>query len=410
VVFRIEAGIVGIAAQRIAYGPSDGWTSDAAVEELTATCYSREKSAILAVAFSVISRENLLLGLPEAVAMDPLPFLYRRMIVCLVFLLSPALPVTLAQVTTEGGHPSLESKEFRADPSPQRLERGRYLVEGVAFCFHCHSKPDYENGHGQPTPGTRGAGRIVKGEVFDGEAFPDGLVCPNITPDKETGAGTWSDAQFERAIRHGIGHDGRQLLDYMPYAFFRSMTDEDVASVIVYIKSIPAIRNPLPKRNLPFEVKSDLHPEMEPKLPANASEEIKRGWYLVRIAQCNDCHTSANPDGSANTEMMFGGGYRMKGAWGDVVTPNITSDPSGIAHYDADMFIKTIRTGNASGGVRELNPLMPYSFFRNMSDEDLKAIFAYLRTVPPVRHHEDNSEPPTYCPICRQKHGFGDKN
>ena len=196
----------------------------------------------------------------------------------------------------------------------------------------------------------------------------------------------------------------------MPYAFFRSMTAEDVASVIVYLRSLPAVRNPLPKRHLPFEVTVDLHPELEPKFPAEASKEVKHGWYLVRIAQCNDCHTPANPDGSAKTEMMFGGGAHMVGEWGDAVSANITSDPSGISHYDATMFIKTIRTGRASGGVRDLQPLMPFSYYRNMTDEDLRAIFAYLRTVPPVRHHVDNSEPPTYCPMCRQKHGFGDKN
>jgi len=300
--------------------------------------------------------------------------------------------------------------EFHAAPTPERLARGRYIVEGPAHCFHCHSEGDFKDNFGQPKPGTKGAGHIVKDESFDGVPFPDGLVHPNITPDKETGAGTWTDAQFERAIRHGIGHDGRELSDFMPYAFFRSMTDEDVASVIVYLRSIPAVHNPLPKRNLPFPVKVDLHPEMEPQLPADASEQVKHGWYLVRLAGCNDCHTPADENGNAKTDMMFGGGFRFTGPWGDVVSPNITTDPSGISHYDAAMFIKTIRTGRASGGVRDLNPLMPFSYFRNMTDDDLKAIFAYLQTVKPVRHQVDNSEPPVYCRVCRQKHGFGDKN
>jgi len=281
---------------------------------------------------------------------------------------------------------SAAADEFRAKPSPARLARGRYIVEGVAHCFECHSQPDFENGLGQPRPGTKGAGQIVKGEAFNGEPFPDGLVSPNITPDKETGAGTWSDAQFERAIRHGIGHDGRQLMDYMPYAFFRSMTDEDVASVIVYIRSVPAIRNPLPKTKMPFEVKLNLHPEMELALPSGASEQIRRGWYLVRIAQCSDCHTSADEKGNAQTSLMFGGGLRLVGAWGDVVSANISTHPSGISHYDESMFFKTIRTGNSSGGVRELNRLMPFSYFRNMTDEDLRAIFAFLQTVEPVKH------------------------
>ena len=93
-----------------------------------------------------------------------------------------------------------------------------------------------------------------------------------------------------------------------------------------------------------------------------------------------------------------------------VVKPNITPDPSAISHYGETTFIKTIRTRRASGGVRQLNPLMPYSYFRNMTDDDLKAIFAYLRTVKPVRHHVDNSEPPAYCKLCRQKCGFGEKD
>ncbi len=214
---------------------------------------------------------------------------------------------------------------FRALASPERLERGRYLVEGVAHCFECHAEHDFKKGLGQPKPGTKGAGEIVKNEEFDGVRFPEGLTHPNITPDKKTGAGTC----------------------FMPYAFFRSMTDEDVASVIVYIRSLPTVKNQLPKRNLPFPVKGNLHPELEPPLPPDASEQVKHGWYLVRIAQCNDCHTPSDEKGNARTDMMFGGGARMKGAWGDVVTPNITPDPSGISHYDETMFIKTIRTGRA---------------------------------------------------------------
>jgi hypothetical protein len=107
---------------------------------------------------------------------------------------------------------------------------------------------------------------------------------------------------------------------------------------------------------------------------------------------------------------MFGGGQRLVGAWGDVVSANISTHPSGISHYDEAMFLKTIRTGNSSGGVRELNRLMPFSYFRNMTDEDLQSIFAFLQSVKPVKHYLDNSEPSTYCRLCRQNHGFVDKN
>ncbi|HKE08936.1 MAG TPA: hypothetical protein VKB48_13980 [Candidatus Acidoferrum sp.] len=83
----------------------------------------------------------------------------------------------------------------------------------------CHGEQDYAHASSLPLPGRKGVGKALQGELYDGVFSPEGLVCPNITPDKETGAGTWTDAQFERAIRHGIGHDGRQLSDYMPYPF-----------------------------------------------------------------------------------------------------------------------------------------------------------------------------------------------
>lgn len=302
------------------------------------------------------------------------------------------------------------TREFYAKPSAQRLARGKYLVEGTAHCFECHGQSDFGSGLGQPKPGTEGAGQIIKDDDNDDKMFPDGIIVPNITPDKETGAGNWTDLQFERAIRHGIGHDGRKLIDFMPYAYFRSMTDEDVASVIVYMRSLPAVKNSLPKMRVGYEVKTDMQPEMEPALQPDATDQIRHGWYLTRLAQCSGCHTPYDEKGKPVADKMFGGGLRLKGEWGDVVTPNITCHPSGISHYDAAMFIKTIRTGRASAGVRDLATIMPYSYFRKMSDDDLSAIFAFIHSVKPVFHEVDNSEPPTFCTICKQKHGLGDRN
>jgi len=91
-----------------------------------------------------------------------------------------------------------------------------------------------------------------------------------------------------------------------------------------------------------------------------------------------------------------------------VFTSNITSDPSGIGYYDDAMFIRVMRTGNV--GARILNPTMPWYWYKDMSDEDLKSIFAALRAEPPVNHIIDNTEPPTWCPRCRQNHGGGDRN
>jgi mono/diheme cytochrome c family protein len=332
---------------------------------------------------------------------------------------SPAQASVSSPAQTDGaptGHttdaPAVDARtpEFHAERSPERLARGKYLVTAVAHCFECHGDSDFGTGLGQPKPGTEGAGQIIRDEDNDYKLLPDAVVVPNITPDKETGAGTWADWQFERAIRHGIGHDGRKLIDFMPYAFFRSFTDEDVASVIVYIRSLPAVKHQLPKMRVNFEVQTDMLPQMEPVLPPDASEQLRHGWYLARVAQCNGCHTPYDEKGAPVADKMFGGGLHLKGDWGDVVTPNITCHASGISHYDTAMFIKTIRTGRGSAGVRDLATVMPYSYFRRMSDEDLSSIFAFIHSVKPVFHEVDNSEPATYCTICKQKHGLGDRN
>jgi hypothetical protein len=106
--------------------------------------------------------------------------------------------------------------------------------------------------------------------------------------------------------------------------------------------------------------------------------------------------------------MDFAGGFTRSGPWGSAASANLTPDPSGIPYYDEALFLEVMRTGFVK--ARPLSPAMPTMVSKNMSDDDLKAIFAYLRTLKPVQHRVDNSEPPTYCKLCRQKHGAGDRN
>jgi hypothetical protein len=136
---------------------------------------------------------------------------------------------------------------------------------------------------------------------------------------------------------------------------------------------------------------------------------VKYGEYLVTVGHCDFCHTAADEKGNPLPEMAFAGGGVLAGPWGKTVASlNLTPDPSGISYFDEPMFIKTIREGRVE--ARLLSNAMPWGYFRNLSDEDLKAIFAYLRTLKPIRHRVDNTEPPTYCKLCRTKHGLGDRN
>jgi mono/diheme cytochrome c family protein len=290
--------------------------------------------------------------------------------------------------------------------TPARLERGKYLVEGVLACVHCHSPHDWTK-HDAPTL----AGMELAGSVMEFADLPGRVVAPNLTPDVETGVGGWSDDTLARAIREGIGHDGRALF-LMPYHLYRNLTDEDVASVVVYLRSFAPVRNPLPRTEIIFPVKYIMRNGPEPitsPVPApDLSTPLKRGKYLVSIIGCGDCHTPIDSHHQEIESARFGGGQVFEGPWGRVASANLTTDASGIPYYDQAMFIHTLRTGYV--GARGLNPVMPWWAFRNMTDEDLAAIFTYLKTVPPVHHAVDNSLPPTLCALDGARHGGGDKN
>jgi mono/diheme cytochrome c family protein len=299
----------------------------------------------------------------------------------------------------------LTSRVF--ERTPARLERGKYLVEDVAPCLDCHSPHDWTQ-HDAPIP----AGMLGAGEDMSMlKGLPGRIVAPNLTPDPETGTGNWSDDALARAIREGIGHDGRTLFPMMPYENFRRLSDEDLASIVVYLRSLPPVRNVLPKTDIIFPVKylirSVPQPITEPVPSPDLSTQVKRGEFLVTVAGCADCHTPQDK-GQPLAGMDFGGGMIFDGPWGRVATPNLTPDPSGIPYYDEALFVQAIRTGYVK--ARPLNQIMPWHFYRNMTDEDLKAIFAYLKTLAPVKHAVDNTEPPTYCELDKTTHGGGAQN
>ena len=303
------------------------------------------------------------------------------------------------------GHNGPGPLQFPLERTEARLARGKYLVTSVTHCFYCHSDIDWSSPEAPPKPGKMGGGAVDPEEGLPGRVVPS-----NISPDKETGAGTWADEDFYRAMTQGIGKDGRTLFPLMPYMHFREMSDEDLASIIVYVRSIEPVRNVLPKTELVEAVKQSLKP-LPPKPfspPPDLSDPVKRGAYLANAATCIECHTPPTPSGELQPGMEFSGGYVLKGPWGEPASANLTPDPSGIPYYDEATFIESIRTGKVK--ARKLNILMPWRYFRNMTDQDLKAVFAYLRTLKPVAHRVDNTEKPTPCKRCGFVHGLGSAN
>jgi mono/diheme cytochrome c family protein len=314
----------------------------------------------------------------------------------------------LALTFTVGWRPVIGAKKRplsarKFEPTPERLRRGEYLVRAVINCMGCHSKYD-ENADPPVLLSKEGAGNVM----FEDASVR--VVAANITSDPETGLGRWSDDAIARAIREGIAADGGTLIPVMPYEHFRHLSDEDLASVVVFLRSLAPVRSDLPPSKVPFLiarlVQAAPHPVTEPVPQPDLSTPAKRGAYLAEMGHCTGCHTPIGPPPRfqpiAGMEMS-GGSPMAEG----VSAANLTPDASGIVYYDEGMFVQAIRTGRV--GARKLKH-MPWWTFRNMTDGDLKAVFAYLRTLKPVHHRVDNTEPPTMCRLCRQKHGLGDQN
>jgi len=198
----------------------------------------------------------------------------------------------------------------------------------------------------------------------------------------------------------------------MPYEFYRSMSDEDLASIIVYLRSISPIRN----RLLPMTTRGNLVapyaiPIYAPVPQPDVSTPVKRGAYLVQLGACQWCHTLRDENRVPLPGLEFAGGDLITDSeppHNQVNSANLTPDPSGIDYYDEPQFLKTMHRGKV--GARNISPTMPWWFFGQMNDDDLKAIFAYLRTLKPVHHRVDNAEAVTYCRICKRKHHGGALN
>src|SRR5687768_11964507 len=259
-----------------------------------------------------------------------------------------------------------------------RLARGEYLVEGVAHCFQCHSDHDTTKPELPIKEGLKGAGWLMEQAPGLGTIY-----APNITPDKETGIGNWTDDEIARAIREGVSRDGSALFPIMPYQNFKDMSDEDLASVVVYLRTIPAVRNQLPRTKLesPLSRIVNFMPNrVDTAVPEPSAES--RGAYLVKMAECESCHTAA-VQGEPLEGMAFAGGFEFKvhGTGKVVVSSNITPDASGIAHYDEALFDQVLRTGRLPG--RQLSGVMPYAHLARLSAEDMKAIFTYIKAQKP---------------------------
>ena len=286
---------------------------------------------------------------------------------------------------------ALPAETVSAPASPEAIARGRYLFTVGADCDGCHSQRDWEKFAGPIVASGRGKGFEFPAEL----GLPGRVIAANITPDVETGIGAWTDGEIVRAIREGVSRDGRALFPMMPYQAFAKMSDSDVLAVVAYMKTIPPVRNALPRTELNFPVNFLIVSAPAParKVPEpDVYNKVEWGRHLVTLAGCDGCHTRREK-GEAVPGMEFAGGEPFTLMGYKAVSANITPDQdTGIGKMSEDEFVerfhqyrKYLQEGPPPMKAENFT-IMPWLQMAQMPREELSAMYAFLRTVKPVNH------------------------
>ncbi|MEO8513190.1 MAG: cytochrome C [Ignavibacteria bacterium] len=278
--------------------------------------------------------------------------------------------------------------DIKIEPTPERIERGKFLANSFAFCIDCHSDRDLNRFSFPVKPGTEGIGGIDYGE---GAGF---VPAANITSDKETGLGNWTDGEIFRAITAGVSKDGKFLAPMMPYPLFSTLDKEDIYSIIAYIKTLPALKNKVAEKKLKFPVNIIFR-----TIPADATTFGKRpdGLDKLKLGEyygvaCKFCHTQ-NEKGKYIPGKEFAGGVEFQMPDGSIVrSANITPDKeTGIGNMTKELFIAKFKAylneSNLDPKAHGYNTVMAWNFIaKTASDDDLGAIYDYLMAQKPVNN------------------------
>jgi mono/diheme cytochrome c family protein len=277
------------------------------------------------------------------------------------------------------------SKEIIA-ATPETLARGEYLVRHVTDCLECHSEFDFSI-YGSPhKKETEGQGGFPFGKDY---GVPGVVQAQNITQDKETGLGDWSDGEILRAMREGVAKDGHALFPMMPYEGYSKMSDSDAKAIVAFLRTLKPVRHEIAPRQLDFPVSvivKFIPTPLAGPVPDPKPEEY--GRYLASLAGCQDCHTAHDDKGKPIAGTEFGGGWEMKFPGGRVITANISPHPdTWVGQATKEEFIGRFRAWRdtpPTPAQKGRQTLMGWQSFAAMSDHDLGAIYDYLKTVKPI--------------------------
>ena len=309
-----------------------------------------------------------------------------------------AIVLAIASLTYFAACNNNKKEEPKASTNTDSIQkviaRGDYLANHVAGCMDCHSKRDFSKYSGPAVPGTEGQG----GEAFSHDllnAIPGVVYASNITPDPETGIGSWSDDDILKALTQGINKKGDTLFPIMPYANFNHLAKSDLLGIIAYIRTLKPIKNKVPERHLMIPVSlaypgPALQKSVDSNMAPPESDPVKYGAYLVNAADCGTCHTPF-VKGAPDFSRMFSGGNKFTLPTFKVTSSNISPDTTtGIGSWTAERFINKFSIARDEKGYNynpgKENTIMPVRFYSGITDNDLAAIYRYLRTAPPIKN------------------------
>jgi mono/diheme cytochrome c family protein len=280
----------------------------------------------------------------------------------------------------------------KIEVTPERLARGRYVVEHVSDCLGCHSDHLLTSFSMPVKPGSEGEGGYMFDEKF---GIPGRVAAQNITPDEQYGLGKWTDGEILRAIREGVDRNGDALFPMMPYQHLRHMSDDDAKAVVAYLRTLKPVHKGVPEKKLNFPlnfiVKFVPEPLDAPVAHPDANDSVAYGHYLTTIGGCRECHTPHDEHNALIAGKDFSGGWEMNGPWGRNYTANLTPMPyTFVGRATKAEFIgrfkacASMTAETAPKPAAGRNTVMPWIAFAGMTEQDLGAIYDYLRTVKPI--------------------------
>lgn len=255
------------------------------------------------------------------------------------------------------------------------LERGAYLMNGVVACGNCHTAP------GGPFAGKELSGGLKWDEP------PFTTHATNITQDKETGIGAWTDREIMLAIREGKRPKGGRIIGPpMAIPFFRNISDNDLKALVAYLRKVKPVKRKMPEAVYRIPLPPAYGPPIKSVPDVPRSNKVAYGKYLVQIGHCMDCHTPMNKKGRLEMDKIGSGGRSFHGPWGESISANLTPDKeTGLGKWTDAQIKRAISKGVRADGTK-LRPPMAFRFYKNIKDEDLTAIVAYLRSLRPVKN------------------------